>query len=134
VTSEDLLNRLVRVRELRLMAEAARLKGCATVLSEIQSRLEQAQLAACASTQQGITLFDLGAIGETRLSGIRRRVEIRKEIVELSDKVTHASRMTESARHARSELIKEKRAAVELSSEKESEQFLNWKRASKTQR
>lgn len=134
MTSEDLLNRLVRVRELRLMAEAARLKGRATALSEIQSRLAQAHLAASASTQEAITLPDLGAIGEARLSGVRRSVEIRKEIVELSDKVNHASRMTESARNARSELIKEKRAAAERSSENESEQFLNWKRASKTQR
>jgi len=134
VTSEDLLNRLVRVRELRLKAETARLKGRATVLSEIQGRLAQANLAASASTQEALTLPDLGAIGETRLSSARRSLEVRKEIVELSDKVTHASLMTESARQARSELVREKRAAFERSTENESEQFLNWKRASKVRR
>lgn len=131
MTSEDLLNRLVRIRELRLKAEAARLKGRATALSKVQSRLEQANLTAAALTQQAVTLPDLGAIGETRLCDARRSVELRKEIVALSGQVVNASRMTESARQARSELVKQRRAALERSSEKESEQFFNWKRASK---
>lgn len=134
MTREELLNRLVHIRELRLKAESAQLKERAQILSEIQWLLEKTNLTAAASSEDARVLADLGVLGEVRLFGARKARLLKREIVELSDRVTTASRMTEAAREARAALAHARSESVERAAESEAEHFFNWKRSAKQQK
>jgi len=124
---EDLLRNLVRMRELQLKKEAAELKSRTGALQKVEQTHEQARSAASASIECGNDLRDLGLIGEMRIGCTKLAAKIEDQVRTISRKVGHARKLAESAREARSELMRTKSAAQERSLENEAEHFFSWK-------
>lgn len=128
---EELLERLLRIRELRLKAEAAELKSRAHALSKVEAILERVRLAAAESIEVPRHLHELGPLGTLRLAYRRAADEIGKQVSELGRSVGRAKKLAEVARDACAEIERDKDAARERTAETESEQFFGWKKGAR---
>jgi hypothetical protein len=128
MAKERLLERLLRIRELGLKAEAAALQERAHALSRVEATLEQARSAASESIETPRHLHELGALGELRLACRKTAEEIVSQVDEGGRRVMRARRLTQLTRHAHERIERSKEAARERTAEAESEQFFAWQK------
>lgn len=128
MTRENLVSQLVKIRELRLRNEVAALKERVETLRVIEETGGKARDAAGRAVDAPSEIRDLGALGDIRINSARRATEVSDQVRALGTQVTRARRLTDSAREAHREIGREKQDAIDRASDREAEQFLNWKR------
>jgi hypothetical protein len=126
---QELLGKLLRVRELRLKAEAADLRARVQALSRVEATLEQARSAAAESIEMPRHLHELGALGELRLAYRRMADVMGKEVDEKGQSVARARKLADVARDACKQIERDKTAERERRAETEAEHFFGWKKS-----
>jgi len=129
VINRKLLHDLIRLREVRLREQTAKLKQASRGLNEIKVQHEQARVSAAKSIESADSLAYLEVFGQSRIKYAKLAVEAEEQVRALSDKVGAARKLAESAREAGAELKRTLAAHRERSLETESEQFFSWSKS-----
>lgn len=127
--NRKLLHDLIRLREVRLREQTAKLKQASRGLNEIKVQHEQARVSAAKSIESADSLAYLEVFGQSRIKYAKLAVEAEEQVRALSDKVGAARKLAESAREAGAELKRTLAAHRERSLETESEQFFSWSKS-----
>lgn len=128
---EGLLAHLVRLREMQLKQQAAKLKLRNGALNSLERTRLDAAAASAESIDGPLHLRDLGLFGEMRLGCSRLAAVVKGEITVLKDKVGHARKLAETAHDASAQHHRARANGRERSLENESEHFFSWKNDSK---
>ena len=124
--NRKLLHDLIRLREVRLREQTAKLKQASRGLAEIRDHHEQARDSASRSIESADTLAYLEVFGQSRLKYAKLAVEAEEQVRGMSEKVGAARKLAESAREAGAELQRTFAAQRDRALETESEQFFSW--------
>jgi hypothetical protein len=124
--NRKLLHDLIRLREVRLREQTAKLKQTSRGLSEIQNQHQQARDSAAQSIESAETLAYLEVFGQSRIKYAKLAVKAEEQVRGMTEKVGTARKLADSAREAGAELRRTFAAQREHGLEAESEQFFSW--------
>jgi hypothetical protein len=134
MTREELIDQLIRVREMQLKNQTAELKSRNSVLTSIERALEQVESVAIDTISSVAHLRDLGALGDMRLGYKRLAATVQEQVRALANKVVHSRKLTDAAREAAADIKRAKDEARDRSLESEAEHFFSWKTDSARER
>jgi hypothetical protein len=124
--NRKLLHDLIRLREVRLREQTAKLKQASHGLSEIRNQHQQARDSAAQSIESAETLAYLEVFGQSRIKFAKLAVKAEEQVRGMTEKVGTARKLADSAREAGAELQRTFAAKREQGLEAESEQFFSW--------
>ncbi len=126
--NRKLLHDLIRLREVRLREQTAKLKQSSRGLTEIRNQHEQARHSAARSIETADTLSYLEVFGQSRLKYAKLAIKAEEQVRGLTENVGQARKLADSARDAGAEFQRARAREQERSMEIESEQFFSWSR------
>ena len=124
--NRKLLHDLIRLREVRLREQTAKLKQAARGLTEIRDQQQEARDSATRSIESAETLAYLEVFGQSRIKYAKAAIKAEEQVRGMTEKVGAARKLADSAREAGAELQRTFAAQRERSLETESEQFFSW--------
>jgi hypothetical protein len=129
VNREEIVAHLVKLRDARLRVEVDQLRSKWTSLRQIQQIHANASTVARAAT--ALSLSDLAPLGEIRLGSIKRHNRVASEVLRQSDLVMKAQSLAKRARTTHAAIVQKRLSSQEALRERETEEFLAWKRSKK---
>jgi hypothetical protein len=127
--NRKLMHDLIRLREVRLREQTAKLKQAARGLADIQDQHEQARDSAARAIEAADSLAQLEVFGQSRLKYAKLAIKAEEQVRGISDDVASARKLADSAREAGAELQRAHAAQRERALDAESEQFFSWSKA-----
>ena len=128
--NRKLLHDLIRLREVRLREQTAKLKQASRGLTEIRDQHEKARNSAARSIEAADTLAHLEVFGQSRIKYAKLAIKAEEQVRGIAEEVGHSRKLADSAREAGAELQRTRVRAQERSMETESEQFFSWSKVS----
>lgn len=127
--NRKLMHDLIRLREVRLREQTAKLKQAARGLADIQTQHEQARDSAARAIEAADGLAQLEVFGQSRLKFAKLAIKAEEQVRGMADNVAAARKLADSAREAGAELQRAHAAKRERTLDAESEQFFSWSKA-----
>jgi len=124
--NRKLLHDLIRLREVRLREQTAKLKQASRGLTEIRDQHERARDSAARSIDAADTLAYLEVFGQSRLKYAKLAIKAEEQVRGIAENVGAARKLADSAREAGAELQRMYTTQRERAMETESEQFFSW--------
>lgn len=124
--NRKLLHDLIRLREVRLREQTAKLKQASRGLTDIRNQQEQARDSAARSIDAADTLAYLEVFGQSRIKYAKAAIKAEEQVRGIADEVGAARKLADSAREAGANLQRAFAARREQALEIESEQFFSW--------
>ena len=128
--NRKLLHDLIRLREVRLREQTAKLKQASRGLMEIRSQHDQARDAAARSIENADSLAYLEVFGQSRIKYAKLAIGAEEQVRGVTEQVGVARKLADSAREAGAELQRARASEFERSMETEAENFFTWSKAS----
>jgi len=128
--NRKLLHDLIRLREVRLREQTAKLKQASRGLMEIRSQHEQARDSAARSIENADSLAYLEVFGQSRIKYAKLAIRAEEQVRGATEQVGAARKLADSAREAGAELQRGRASELERSMETEAENFFTWSKAS----
>jgi hypothetical protein len=124
--NRKLLHDLIRLREVRLREQTAKLKQASRGLTEIRDQQQEARDSAAKSIESADTLAFLEVFGQSRLKYAKLAIKAEEQVRGMTEKVGAARKLSDSAREAGAEMQRTFVAQRDRALETESEQFFSW--------
>jgi hypothetical protein len=126
--NRKLLHDLIRLREVRLREQTAKLKQASRGLADIRNQHEQARNSAACAIETADALAHLEVFGQSRIKYAKLAIKAEEQVRGLVENVGNARKLADSAREAGAELQRARNSDRERSMETESETFFSWSR------
>jgi hypothetical protein len=124
--NRKLLHDLIRLREVRLREQTAKLKQASRGLTDIRTQHEQARDSAARSIETADTLAYLEVFGHSRIKYAKLAIKAEEQVRGMVERVGHARKLADSAREAGAEMQRALASERERSMETEAEHFFSW--------
>jgi hypothetical protein len=124
--NRKLMHNLIRLREVRLREQTAKLKQASRGLADIRDQHEQARDSAAHAIEAADSLAHLEVFGQSRLKYAKLAIKAEEQVRGIADDVASARKLADSAREAGAELQRAYAARREHTLDAESEQFFSW--------